>query len=163
DLYLRIIDYKSKETKLNLAEVYYGLSLQMLLYLEVVLQESEEWLGQQAKSAGVLYFHVHDPMISSDSEMPETRLEKEILKEYKLRGLVTSEVVIIQGMDNTLESGWTDILSIAINKDGGIRSGSQVATGEDFTRLQEHIKQIVVRAGLELTNGDIKLNPFDSG
>lgn len=163
DLYLRIIDYKSKETKLNLAEVYYGLSLQMLLYLEVVLQESEEWLGQQAKSAGVLYFHVHDPMISSDSEMPETRLEKEILKEYKLRGLVPSEVGIIQGMDNTLESGWSDILSIAINKDGGIRSGSQVASGEDFTRLQEHIKQIVVRAGLELTNGDIKLNPFDSG
>src|SRR5699024_5141974 len=47
-LYLRIIDYKSSERGLDLLEVYYGLALQMLTYLDVVLSQSEEWLGLKA-------------------------------------------------------------------------------------------------------------------
>src|SRR5690625_7971689 len=51
ELYLRIIDYKSSETQLNLLEVYYGLALQMLTYLDVVLAQSEEWLQAKATPA----------------------------------------------------------------------------------------------------------------
>src|SRR5699024_11330085 len=63
-LYLRIIDYKSSSKGLNLIEVYYGLALQMLAYLDVVLSQSEQWLGLKARTGGVLYFLVHNPMLS---------------------------------------------------------------------------------------------------
>ncbi|MDT9121127.1 PD-(D/E)XK nuclease family protein, partial [Escherichia coli] len=52
ELFLRIIDYKSSSKALNLTEVYYGLALQMLAYLDVVLSHSEEWLGLKATPAG---------------------------------------------------------------------------------------------------------------
>lgn len=41
---LRVIDYKSSRKDLKLHEVYYGLSLQMLTYLDVLLTYAEEWL-----------------------------------------------------------------------------------------------------------------------
>ena len=43
-LYLRIIDYKSSDQSLSLEKVYYGLSLQMLVYLQVVLSQVENGL-----------------------------------------------------------------------------------------------------------------------
>src|SRR5699024_8705080 len=61
ELFLRIIDYKSSARGLNLVEVYYGIALQMLAYLDVILMHSERWLGTKAMPAGVLYFHVHNP------------------------------------------------------------------------------------------------------
>lgn len=163
DLYLRIIDYKSSDHKLDLVDVYYGLSLQMLLYLEVVLQESERWLGQQAKSAGVLYFHVHDKFINKSSTLSEKEIEAELFKNHKMQGLLTNETEIIQGMDTSLATGWSDIIPAALGKTGKPYANSKVASRDDFDRLQAHIKQIVLRAGLELTEGDIDLNPYESG
>src|SRR5690625_7403538 len=69
ELLLSIIDYKSGATGLDLVEVYYGLALQMLTYLNVVLAHSEQWLGIKATPAGILYFHVHNPMISTNEQM----------------------------------------------------------------------------------------------
>src|SRR5699024_412057 len=85
-LYLRIIDYKSSEKDLNLVEVYYGLALQMLAYLDVVLTYSEKWLGMKATPAGVLYFHVHNPFIQTDEKMDERKIENEMFKKYKMKG-----------------------------------------------------------------------------
>src|SRR5699024_3884263 len=68
NLYLRIIDYKSSDYQLSLEDVYYGLSLQMLTYLHVILLQSEKWLGMQASPAGVLYFHIHDAMVKDANQ-----------------------------------------------------------------------------------------------
>src|SRR5690606_27296107 len=67
--YLRIIDYKSSQTDLNLADVYYGLSLQMLTYLNVVITYAETMIGQAALPAGVLYFHVHNPLLQQKNAL----------------------------------------------------------------------------------------------
>ena len=64
-LLLRVIDYKSSQTDLKLHEVYYGLSLQMLTYLEVLLSAAEEWLGkrrcQEAPSISMCIIHYCNP------------------------------------------------------------------------------------------------------
>lgn len=36
-LYVKVIDYKSGSTKLDLGKVYYGLQLQLVLYLEAAM------------------------------------------------------------------------------------------------------------------------------
>src|SRR5699024_8370536 len=77
ELFLRIIDYKSSNRSIQLFEVYYGIALQMLAYLDVVLSQSERWLGERAHAAGMLYFHVHNAMISENKLFQETALEHE--------------------------------------------------------------------------------------
>ncbi|WP_228483142.1 PD-(D/E)XK nuclease family protein, partial [Pseudomonas aeruginosa] len=42
--FLRIIDYKSSSKALDLTEVYYGLALQMLTYLDVVTSNAHTWM-----------------------------------------------------------------------------------------------------------------------
>ena len=67
--YIRVVDYKSSARSLDLTEVYYGLSLQMMTYLDVALEHADDLLGFHADPAGVLYMHVHNPMIRPGTEL----------------------------------------------------------------------------------------------
>src|SRR5699024_9413712 len=117
-LYLRIIDYKSSNRGLDLLEVYYGLALQMLTYFDVVLAQSEEWLGLKASPAGVLYFHVHNAMLSKDQMLPQDMIDQELFKQYKMQGLIQKDEQIAQMMDTTVETGHSQMVPFAFKKDG---------------------------------------------
>lgn len=159
-LYLRIIDYKSSTKGLNLVEVYYGLALQMLAYLDVILTNSEQWLGLKASPAGMLYFHVHDPLLSEQEALSQAAIEDKRFKKYKMQGLLIDQEQIVKMMDTELESGMSAIVPAGFKKDGGFRSGSQVASKETFQMLQDHVRQMIANAGLAITNGEVKLNPY---
>ncbi|MGM8366094.1 helicase-exonuclease AddAB subunit AddB [Virgibacillus sp. W0181] len=160
-LYLRIIDYKSSSTKLSLAEVYYGLALQMLTYLDVVLSQSETWLGKQALPAGILYFHVHNAMISENQKLMDDQIADEIFKKYKMQGLLLSDEEVVKMMDQSLESGTSKIIPAGIKKKGGFYHHSKIADPTSFSNLQNHIHQLMVQAGVDITSGGVHLNPYE--
>lgn len=160
ELFLRIIDYKSSSRGLNLVEVYYGLALQMLTYLNVVISQAESWLGMEATPAGVLYFHVHNPMISEKPDLEAMKIEEELFKKYKMKGLLLSDEQIVRKMDTALETGYSDMLPVALKKDGSFYSSSQVANSETFNDLQKYIHQLIHHAGIEITAGSVELNPY---
>lgn len=160
NLFLRIIDYKSSAKGLNLMEVYYGIALQMLAYLDVVLTHSEQWLGREASPAGVLYFHVHNPMISSKQKMNDDQISEEIFKKYKMQGLLLSNEEIVKMMDKSLETGSSQIVPAGIKKNGGFYGYSKIADQETFSSLQHHIHQLMRNAGLDMTSGGVDLNPY---
>ncbi|UOQ87440.1 helicase-exonuclease AddAB subunit AddB [Gracilibacillus salinarum] len=159
-LYLRIIDYKSSAKGLNLTEVYYGLALQMLAYLDVVLQNAEGWLGHPASPAGVLYFHVHNPMISADDFLSEDKIEQEIFKKFKMKGLMVDQEEVVRMMDTTLDYGRSNIIPAGFSKTGSFYKGSQVAEQNVFNELQGYIHRLMENAGLAITEGKVDLNPF---
>ena len=86
--YIRVVDYKSSARELDLAEVYYGLSLQMMTYLDVALEHADELLGFHADPAGLLYMHVHNPMIRPDAE-----LSAALFRSMKLRNPIKCGVI----------------------------------------------------------------------
>src|SRR5699024_5560244 len=159
-LFLRIIDYKSSERGLSLVEVYYGLALQMLTYLDVVLTQSEAWLGLKASPAGVLYFHVHNPMISGDQRISDERLENEIFKQYKMKCLLMADENIVQMMDYNAASGRSQIIPAGLKKDGTFYKDSKIADTETFDSLRKHMHDLMVQAGVDITSGGVHLNPF---
>ncbi len=159
-LFLRIIDYKSSSRGLNLTEVYYGLALQMLAYLDVVLSNAENWLGHPASPAGVLYFHVHNPMVSASDFLTEDKIEQEIFKKFKMKGLLVDEEDVVRMMDTSLESGRSNIIPAGFSKSGSFYKGSAVAEREVFGELQGYIHQLMENAGLAITEGKVDLNPF---
>jgi len=159
-LYLRIIDYKSSARGLNLVEVYYGLALQTLAYLDVVLSNSERWLGVQAQPAGMLYFHVHDPILSADEALSQSTIDTELFKRYKMQGLLIDQPEIVRKMDTDLKSGISPVIPAGFRQDGNFRSGSKIASSETFQILQEHVKNQIASAGLAITNGEVELDPY---
>lgn len=160
-LYLRIIDYKSSARGLDLVDVYYGLALQMLTYLNVVLAQAEEWLGMEASPAGILYFHVHHPMISESEKLSDERIVSEIYKRYKMKGLITAERDIAQLMDTSLDKGRSDVVPIGFKNDGNFYADSKVADDDTFKLLRAHIYELIRNAGIQMTSGDIALNPYE--
>ena len=159
-LYLRIIDYKSSDRKLDLFDVYYGLALQMLTYLHVVLSQAEQWLGMKASPGGVLYFHVHDAMLQTEGNLEDEKIADELFKQYKMKGYVLNNDAVAREMDQFTSTGWSDIIPVGFKKDG-LYSKSSVANEETFTLLQSHIYSLIRDAGIRITSGEVLLNPYE--
>jgi ATP-dependent helicase/nuclease subunit B len=102
--YFRVIDYKSSIQKLSLEEIYYGLKLQLLTYLEVILENAEILGGHQAIPAGLLYFPVKDPLITSKLPLSSEKLEEEIFKKLKMRGYILEDTEVVKMMDDSIGS-----------------------------------------------------------
>ncbi|KGP72123.1 helicase-exonuclease AddAB subunit AddB [Pontibacillus yanchengensis] len=159
-LLLRIIDYKSSSKGLDLVEVYYGLALQMLAYLDVVLTHAQQWLGAQASPAGVLYFHVHNPMLSDNTLLDDVDIEKELFKKFKMQGLLLEDEEIVKMMDTSLDSGTSHIVPAGLKKNGDFLKSSKTAEEASFQQLQGYIRDLMMQAGEDITNGKVDLNPF---
>ncbi len=95
---VKVVDYKSSKHKLDLLEVYYGLSLQLPAYMDVALTEE----GQGSMPAAMIYEHIQNPLVTVDNPDAVDRqdLESMIQKEYKPDGLVNSEKTVLQSLDH---------------------------------------------------------------
>ncbi|MCQ6281008.1 helicase-exonuclease AddAB subunit AddB [Bacillus sp. EB600] len=159
-VYLRIVDYKSSEKDLNLSEVYFGLSLQMLTYLDIIMTYSNELVQMEATPAGVLYFHVHNPIIHSSKMLTIEQIEEELLKKFKMNGLMLSDQNVIRLMDQSLESGNSQIISAGIKKDGTLTKNSKVASMNEFEDLRHYVRELYVKTGNEIIDGNVEIAPY---
>jgi ATP-dependent helicase/nuclease subunit B len=158
--YLRVIDYKSSEKDVNLNEVYYGLALQMLTYLDIVITHSDELVEMKASPAGVLYFHVHNPLISSNKLLTVDEIEKEIMKKFKMNGLMVGDQDVLRMMDRSLESGDSQIISAGIKKDGNLTKKSKVASLNEFDDLRAYVRKLYQTTGEAIVDGQVAIAPF---
>lgn len=58
-VYVKIMDYKSGSTSFDLALLYHGLQLQLVVYMDAALKMQENrHPGKQAVPAGIFYYHI---------------------------------------------------------------------------------------------------------
>ncbi len=70
DIYVKIIDYKTGSTKFDLVDVYYGMQMQLVVYLDAVMEaERESNPDKNIIPAGVFYYNVKDPLVDAGEEM----------------------------------------------------------------------------------------------
>ncbi|MFD2443139.1 helicase-exonuclease AddAB subunit AddB [Bacillus sp. CGMCC 1.16607] len=160
DIYLRVVDYKSSAKDVQLQEVYYGLALQMLTYLDIVITHSSKLVEAQALPAGVLYFHVHNPMVQSKKSLSIDQIEAEIFKRFKMNGLLLAEPEVLRLMDEGIDVGASKIIAAGMNKNGTLSKASKVATKEEFDLLRGHVRNMYVNTGNELVEGNVKIAPY---
>ncbi|MBN6189221.1 helicase-exonuclease AddAB subunit AddB [Aneurinibacillus sp. BA2021] len=159
-LLLRIIDYKSSAKDLAIEDVYFGLSLQMLTYLDVIISQAEAFFGETAQPAGILYFHVHNPLLRSLVPLPDDSVQNEVRKRFKMRGLLVEDEEVIRLMDTELQTGYSEILPVALKKDGGFYSTSRVLSAEKLDQLRCYTRKLVQEIGERITDGDVSIAPY---
>ncbi|WP_314001180.1 helicase-exonuclease AddAB subunit AddB [uncultured Paenibacillus sp.] len=162
-LLLRILDYKSSATSLRLENVMHGLTLQMLTYLDVVLTHAAGWLGKPALPAGVLYFHVHNPLLSAPNGLTEPEARQQMLKRFKTKGLLLAEENAVRLMDGALESGHSELLPVALKKDGGFYGTSSVVTRDQWEVLRRSVRRTITRIGGRIMDGEVAIAPYRQG
>lgn len=163
--YLRIIDYKSSATDLKWTELFYGLSLQMLTYLDVVLTHSEQWLGVPAKPAGVLYFHVHNPFLTGKNRLEPNEALNAIRKKFKMKGLVAADAEAVYLMDSNLKNnaGYSDMIPVAIKRDGSFYKNVPAVQEAQWDQLRRHVRKTILRIGERIADGDASIRPYRMG
>lgn len=52
--------------------------------------------------AGVLYVHVHDPLVRLEEYVDEQMRELQRLEKYRMQGLLINEIPVLEAMDENL-------------------------------------------------------------
>lgn len=159
ETYVRIIDYKSGNKEFKISEVYYGLQMQLLIYLDAILTEIEKQVQEKVLPAGVLYFRLDDPMIKTSGEMNNEELQFAIMKVLKMNGLILKNISVVNGMDSEL-SGTSDIIPVSINKDNSISNRSSCADNNDFDTLRKYVKKSIKKICTEILDGKVAVSPY---
>ncbi|MFY9297077.1 MAG: helicase-exonuclease AddAB subunit AddB [Caldicoprobacterales bacterium] len=156
--YIRIIDYKSGRRDFKLSDVYYGLQIQLVTYLGAVLEHGQEALKDKVLPGGMLYFRIDDPMIRLTGEVDDKEIEKAIMKELRMKGLVLADVKLIREMDKDID-GSSLVIPARINKDGNLGKSS-AATMEQFDELCRFSKKLLTEMAREMMEGRIPIRPY---
>ena len=157
--FYRIIDYKSGNKDFKLSDVYYGLQIQLLTYLDAMLTNETALSKELIFPAGILYFRIDDPVIKAKNNLDEEELEKAIMKALKMKGLLLADTKIIREMDRNIE-GASLVVPASIKKDGELGARSSVATKEQFEILLKHVKDNLINTCEEMLSGEIDIMPY---
>ena len=159
-VYVKIIDYKSGTTAFDLAALYYGLQLQLVVYMDAAVEmEERNHPDKEVVPAGIFYYHINDPLADRQEGMTVEEIEKQILRQLRMDGLVNSELDIISHLDKDIQKE-SDVIPVAI-KDGYVQeSRSSVASTRRFEDLRRFVNHKLREAGQDILKGNIDLKPY---
>lgn len=154
-IFVRVIDYKTGKKGFDYTDVFYGLSLQMLLYLFALIRSGDRLLGTSLTPAGVLYFPARVEMVPLPDHLNDKELEKKRKEKQKRSGLLLNSAPVLEAMEHYAEQ--PRYLPYQSTKEG--RTGD-LATETQFDALERFVYRTVAALSDELYSGEIAPNPY---
>lgn len=162
-VYVKVIDYKSGSRKFDLAALYYGLQLQLVVYMNVASEiEKRKHPDKEVVPAALLYYHVSDPLVSAKEGMTAEEINQEILKELRTNGIVSEDDKVV----SLLDKNFTDkslVVPVERKKDGSFSLRSGTIAKEDYETVSRFVSHKIRQFGREIFNGTIAVNPCEQG
>lgn len=138
--YIRVTDYKTGSKSFKLDDVFYGLDVQLIVYLNALVESNPEY-----KHAGALYFLIDDPLVKSKGALSDENIDKELEKSLKLSGMIVKDDTVCDGFDP---------------KTAKIRNKFEA---EKFELMSAYLKKSLGKICTDMSNGDISINPYRKG
>lgn len=177
-VYVKVIDYKSGKKTFDVVDLYYGLQMQLVVYLEAAMEQVQKnRRDKEVVPAGIFYYGIDDPVI--DKMAPE-KIPDALLKELKVNGLVNEKEEIVWSMDKSFkdedfseEDGKTaarikpsvksGVIPVETLKTGLYSKNSSVASGEAFSNMMHFTRNKLKELGNEIISGKTAVNPYQLG
>ncbi len=162
-VYVKVLDYKSGRHKFDPARLFYGLDLQLAVYMNAAVEREEKlYGGKEVVPSAIFYYQIEDPMVEGTAEdSDKARLEK-IREKLKVQGLIREEDVILELLDTTREEN-SLVIPVKRKKSGELTATSQTATGERFDLIGKFASMKVQQIAGEIRKGEIGINPGTDG
>ena len=160
-VYVKIVDYKSGDRAFDFAALYYGLQLQLVVYMDAAMKLQERKNpGKEIVPAAMLYYHVDDPAVESKVELSQEELDEKILKELRTKGMVNSDDTVCELLDRGLE-GSSLVVPIERKKDGTISARSSVLSREEYDTVSDYVNKKIRQIGRDILSGTIRMDPYE--
>ena len=161
-LYLRVVDYKTGKKSFDLAELRYGLGLQMLLYLFALERGGGALFGgREIVPAGVLYTPARDTILRVSRDIDGQALRLEAQKALRRGGMVLRDAEVLRAMEHSaLEEPHRLPISVKADKEGNVQLSGSLATAEQLGKLSRYVDKLLRDIGRETQRGNIDADPF---
>ena len=162
-VYVKVIDYKSGNKKFDLAALYYGLQLQLVVYMNAAMElEARRHKGKEIVPAALLYYHIEDPSVETSVELSPEEINEEITRQLRMNGVVNSAPEIVTLLDHEMEDK-SDVIPVERKKDGNFSARSSVLNHRELKTVSDYVSRKIGEIGREILNGQISLNPYEKG
>lgn len=132
--FLRVIDYKTGSAKFDATDLYYGLKLQLPLYLAAVT--AADGAARRAQPAGFYYLPVKTPVL--DEGVSGEALLAEVQKAFRLSGISLREASLLEAAGGA---------AVIPERGAGAVSKDELALVEQFAHRKAVRTAEAVRAG----------------
>ncbi len=160
-VYVKVTDYKTGMKSFDITAFYHGLQLQLPVYLNAALKvEEKKFKGKEMIPAGIFYYRIQDPVV--DRKDSDEEVEKSILKELRLDGLVNGDGEVLSHLEKDL-SGTSVLYPVGKNKDGSLSRSSRALPGETFRAVLDYAEAKENRIKQEMYSGEVSAAPYELG
>lgn len=168
--YVKVIDYKTGDEKLDFARLYNGIQLQLSMYLNYLVKEKK--FGDVIPAAA-LYQRLDAPLL--DSNDINNDVDKGIYKELRPSGMIYQNPENIRFMDRGMVSpdgkgyisGYTSEVSMLKTNKSGILSsgekGSVIVSLDETDRILRFAEDKAVSLSHEIMDGHTEIKPYKCG
>lgn len=162
-VYVKVIDYKSGNKKFDLAALYYGLQLQLVVYMNAAMElESRKHPDKEIVPAALLYYHIDDPTIETPVELTQEQINEEILTKLRMNGVVNSDPAVVERLDRFLQDK-SKVIPVEKKKDGSFSARSGILSREEMQLVSAYVDAKIRDIGREILDGKIAANPYEKG
>ena len=162
-VYVKVIDYKSGNKKFDLAALYYGLQLQLVVYMNAAMElESRKHPDKEIVPAALLYYYIDDPTIETPVELTQEQINEEILTKLRMNGVVNSDPAVVERLDRFLQDK-SKVIPVEKKKDGSFSARSGILSREELQVVSAYVDTKIRQIGREILDGKIAANPYEKG
>lgn len=161
EVYVKVIDYKTGTKAFDLGELYHGLQMQLVVYMNAALDmEQQKHAKKKVIPAGLFYYQMKDPLIGKEAD--EELRDDKMLKELCPDGVVNSDAEIIEHLDRTI-TGQSLVIPVSKNKDGSLSKTSSALSTSEMEVLSRFARHKTREIGRRILSGDVEAAPYVLG
>lgn len=159
-VYVKIIDYKSGMAQFDPVSLYYGLQLQLIVYLNAALEmERKLHPDKEVIPAGIFYCRMQDPVLEKEAEDSPQKQQERLLKKLRPDGVLNSDPQILRLFDQGI-NGDSLVIPAGLKKNGELKAASSTASTEQFAHLSGFVSEQLARMGEQILAGVVDVRPF---
>ncbi len=172
NIYVKIIDYKSSETIFDTDKLINGLQLQLIYYLDSVLEnEKRRNPDKNVAPGGVFYFNIMDPVVNYKEKMVDDDILREsLLKEYQMTGIFNSEAAVVLNIDESIPNlkGKSSSAVIKASKsevdvEDTVKKNAMGLSAANIEKVTSFVRDKAKDLTNHIYAGDISINPYKNG
>lgn len=158
--YVKVIDYKSGKSHFDIVALYHGLQLQLVTYLNAAMEyEKKEQPGKEIVPAGILYYHIDDPILELKEEKTPEEISEELRRALRPAGIVNDDIDVIEKIDASAETV-KRALPLSRKKDGSFTANSLLMSREDIEHVSRYVSGKLKELGRNILDGEIGMHPY---